>query len=88
MEYEPSLNARNTRGQTPLHVALDMKDAAAARLLLERGADANTADHAGSTPLSLALGTLVTSADVLVCGMILMQSIMQSTISMTSSCRC
>jgi hypothetical protein len=44
------INSRSGLGETPLHIAIDKSDAAAAQLLLERGADASasckyTPDH-------------------------------------------
>ena len=57
-EYEdewvkPDLNAQNKRGEVALHLALcnQRLDIAAARLLLEKGADANARDGKGRTPL-------------------------------------
>ena len=57
-EYEdewvkPDLNAQNKRGDVALHLALcnQRLDIAAARLLLEKGADANARDGKGRTPL-------------------------------------
>ncbi len=51
-----TLNARDDRGQTPLHVACTGKDAAIIRLLLEKGADVSVADADGNQALHLALG--------------------------------
>ena len=43
-----SVNRRNERGETPLHVAAIRGDAARARSLIVQGADVNTTDFAGN----------------------------------------
>jgi ankyrin repeat protein len=44
----------NERGLTPLHLAADKGRKAMVELLISRGADVNTKDYSGRTPLSYA----------------------------------
>jgi len=48
------VNSKDAKGRTPLHVALDLKDAELASFLLSLGAKPNTADASGRTPLEIA----------------------------------
>ncbi len=48
------VNSRDAKGRTPLHVALDLKDADLAAFLLSLGAKPDTADAIGRTPLEIA----------------------------------
>lgn len=48
-------NARDSKGQTPLHFAAMRGDAAKARHLIDKGARINAEDNKGQTPLILAL---------------------------------
>jgi len=47
-------NARDNRGMTPLHYAVDMESADVVKILIEHGADVNTQDNSGRTPLHIA----------------------------------
>ena len=47
---------KNLKGETALHAAAVRGDVAAVREFLSMGADPNTADHAGWTPLHEAAG--------------------------------
>jgi FOG: Ankyrin repeat len=49
------VNARNSRGETPLHCAAGSGHSDVVRLLLERGADPEARDVSGRTPDSYAL---------------------------------
>jgi ankyrin repeat protein len=49
-----NVTARSKRGESPLADAARRGDLAAARLLLDKGADVNTVDYRGYTPLILA----------------------------------
>ena len=51
-----SLVKKNLKGETALHAAAVRGDVAAVREFLSMGADPNTADHAGWTPLHEAAG--------------------------------
>ncbi|CAB0035914.1 unnamed protein product [Trichogramma brassicae] len=53
MQQTIEVDARDKKGWTPLHVALDKGRTAIAELLLERGADQNMADVDGLTPLHI-----------------------------------
>jgi ankyrin repeat protein len=53
-QVNASLNAVDTGGYTPLHWAARSNNAAAARVLLERGAEKNPVDKLGRTPLHIA----------------------------------
>ena len=64
LEAGANINAKNDRGQTALHVALDIRDYGYRKyglskdtieLLLARGTDVNLKDKAGRTPLHLAV---------------------------------
>lgn len=46
-----AVNARNSKGLTPLHIAASYGNTRIARLLLEKGADVNAQDVGGNTPL-------------------------------------
>ena len=50
----PSLNERDDNGMTPLHVAIDSRQAACVRLLLEAGADPTLRDRQGRTAFDAA----------------------------------
>ena len=58
MEYNPDVNARNTKGQSPLHIACCsytcFRKTDIVKLLLEAKADIGAKDSDGSTPLVLA----------------------------------
>lgn len=54
------LDARTTRGETPLHFAVRQGNRRATALLLEKGADPNSADAEGITPLHEVLDHLRT----------------------------
>ncbi|XP_042873092.1 BRCA1-associated RING domain protein 1-like [Penaeus japonicus] len=47
----PAINKRNSKGETPLHVACIKGDAVKVQSLLSEGANPNTKDNAGWTPL-------------------------------------
>ncbi|MCP3059245.1 ankyrin repeat domain-containing protein [Myxococcus sp. K38C18041901] len=51
------LDARNEKGETPLHSAIVSGDPDVIQLMLERGAEANAIDGRGRTPLGIALRT-------------------------------
>jgi ankyrin repeat protein len=48
------VNAKNTKGATPLHIAVAMHFEDTARMLIEKGANANVKDERGITPLNIA----------------------------------
>jgi ankyrin repeat protein len=48
------VNAKNSKGATPLHIAVAMHFEDTARMLIEMGADANIKDDRGITPLNIA----------------------------------
>jgi cytochrome c len=50
----PYVNTADTWAETPLHCAADRGCRDEAKLLLDRGADANAKDKSGLTPLRLA----------------------------------
>ena len=50
------VNARNSRGTTPLHNAVESRNPATVSALLEAGAEVNAADSDGDTPLMRASG--------------------------------
>jgi ankyrin repeat protein len=57
VKADPSLlGARNVRGSTLLHVAVDSNSGPIARYLIERGADPNAVNRIGWTPLFYARG--------------------------------
>lgn len=59
LDHGASPNARNTRGETALHVAVSAdhtKDRQTIRFLIRRGADPNAGREDGSTPLHIAAG--------------------------------
>jgi ankyrin repeat protein len=49
------VNARNSKGATPLHIAVAMHFEDTARMLIEKGADANVKDDRGITPMNIAV---------------------------------
>jgi ankyrin repeat protein len=51
---QPTVDARDESGCTPLHFAADRGQAVAAQLLLAAGADVNARDADGQTPLHYA----------------------------------
>lgn len=51
LTYAPDVNARNLKGQTPLHQAVLYGGEQLVELLLFNGADANAADNKGTVPL-------------------------------------
>jgi serine/threonine-protein phosphatase 6 regulatory ankyrin repeat subunit B len=50
-----NVNAKDTSGNTPLHIATDVRDAAKVRALLEAGANPNLANNFGRRPLDRAV---------------------------------
>jgi ankyrin repeat protein len=54
-QREVSLDSRDSDGDMPLHVILRRKDARAAAVLIEAGADVRAAGDLGLTPLHLAV---------------------------------
>jgi FOG: Ankyrin repeat len=48
------IDARNKKGETPLHVAIIGRNKAIVQLLLDRGADKDARDKSGLTPYLLA----------------------------------
>jgi ankyrin repeat protein len=48
------VNAKNSRGQTPLHFAAFYNDTELAEMLIDNGADVNAKNSRGQTPLHLA----------------------------------
>jgi ankyrin repeat protein len=48
------VNARDSRGSTPLHVAADCRNVEVTRVLLEHGADVGMKDNRGRTPFRIA----------------------------------
>ncbi|MDR2516763.1 MAG: ankyrin repeat domain-containing protein [Spirochaetaceae bacterium] len=48
------VNARDNRGRTPLHLAVEKQDAGLAAFFIALGAEADAADNAGRTPLAIA----------------------------------
>jgi cytohesin len=49
------VNARNNKGETPLHVAMRFAQKNVVEVLLAKGADVNARDREGKTPLRRAL---------------------------------
>ena len=64
----PGLEKRNSKGETPLHTAVIKGDVEGVTRLLKAGADPNTRDHAGWTPLHEARGRLVLAGLLLEAG--------------------
>ena len=64
----PGLEKRNSKGETPLHTAVVKGDVEGVTRLLKAGADPNTRDHAGWTPLHEARGRLVLAGLLLEAG--------------------
>jgi hypothetical protein len=56
LQHGGDVNARDDRGNTPLHWATLENDLPAARLLLEHGAAVNATNRVGATPLLYAVG--------------------------------
>lgn len=54
IEHGAQIAARDSNGQTPLHVAAVLNNLLAARLLLSSGATAMSRDSGGETPLDYA----------------------------------
>ena len=50
LEHGAAIDARDSRGRTSLHKAVEVSKIQVARLLLERGADVNALDKKGRTP--------------------------------------
>lgn len=53
--YELNLKIKNEEKQTPLHVAVLVKNQEAVELLINKGADLNINGNAGQTPLHVAI---------------------------------
>jgi ankyrin repeat protein len=54
LRYGADVNARDGKGDTPLHYALREGASYMVSLLLEKGADPNIADHRGASGLAIA----------------------------------
>lgn len=54
INHGADINAKNERGETPLHLATRYCFNKIVKLLLENGADPNIKDNEGKTPLDLA----------------------------------
>ena len=50
-----NLNARNSQGDLPIHIATQWGDVGLVKLMLENGADSNMRDSLGKTPLQTAI---------------------------------
>ncbi|XP_048237906.1 uncharacterized protein LOC124149873 isoform X2 [Haliotis rufescens] len=55
IEKDCDVNGRDSKGQTPLHVAAGVDNAEAIDILLDNGAEIDAVDNEGKTPLHLAL---------------------------------
>lgn len=53
LQLEQGVNARDSDGNTPLHLAAEAGNPSAVTILLEAGAEVNTPSNAGATPLHM-----------------------------------
>jgi ankyrin repeat protein len=67
IRYGANINAKNSKGYTPLHYAVMHRHLNVLKLLIQEGADLNSRDNQGNTALHLAYQTLPSFDEAVEC---------------------